>query len=506
MRARRIAALWLPGLPLQAVARDDPATRERPVAVTDGALVLARNLLAAEASVAVGMRVGEALTHAADLMLVPFDGRRTQALWDVVLDQMDALGPTVEDAGLGHALVDLTGVGRSERLLVRRTLQSLTALLGVTGRAAVADGPFVASVAARRTRDDLVLIPRDQGVAYLAPLPVTVLPLSAPALTDLALLGIRTIGHFVTLRLSDVQQRYDGLGMAAFRLAIGQDDRPLVPRSCERRETLSHRFDIPVDDLGPVLFVTKALLDTFAAILRREGLVSHGLRLALAIEGHASVAIEQRWSAPCVPGTAELDALRLVLAERIAGEERDGAMPPRVTELAATLMDCTPDSGTQLPLIGAAVIQRRQSIAHLLTRLHAVLGPMGVVEDTLVASHLIEERWCSRPYDPARIGAAPATMVASDAPSFPSLPGFVLRRPPDPVRLVCVGERVTEMDLGDARQPVIEALGPYTFEGRWWEPGPYSRSYWVIVTVDQTFHFVVEDRTTGRWTRMGVAN
>src|SRR4051812_48071633 len=117
MRVRRVAALWLPGLPLQAVGRDDPAMRARPVALTDGRVVLARNLRAVEAGVAVGMTVAEAATHAPNLTLAPDDPKRTQTLWDVVLDQLDALGPVVEDGGPGLALVDVTGVGNGERPL-----------------------------------------------------------------------------------------------------------------------------------------------------------------------------------------------------------------------------------------------------------------------------------------------------------------------------------------------------------------------------------------------------
>ncbi len=168
--------------------------------------------------------------------------------------------------------------------------------------------------------------------------------------------------------------------------------------------------------------MTKALLDNHAAILRREGLVAAGLRLTLGIEAREPVVIEQRWGAACVPGAAELDALRLTLGDRFVGEERDGALPPRVTEIAVTLLDCAPDGGTQLPLFGAGIVRQREAVGHLLTRLHALLGPMGVVEDVPVAAHLPEERWQTRPYDAARIGTPPApapTMRSIFAPVAP---------------------------------------------------------------------------------------
>jgi len=506
MRARRVAALWLPGLPLQAVGRDDPTMHARPVAITDGATVLARNRRAVAAGIAVGMKVTEAATHAPDLLLAPDDPRRTQALWDVVLDQLDGLGPVVEDAGLGLALVDLTGVGRSERVLVRRTLHALTALLGLTARAAVADGPFVAAVAARRTTQELTLIPRDHGAAFLAPLPVAVLPLAAQAVTDLALLGIRTVSGFAGLRLSHVQERYGIMGIAAFALAIGTDTRPLISRVRERRETLRYPFEPAVDDLTPILFVLKALLDNHAAILRREGLIASGLRLTLGVEGREPVVVEQRWSAACVPGGAELDALRLTLGERFAGEERDGALPPRVTDVTVALLDCAPDRGTQLPLFGAGTVVQREAVAHLLTRLHALLGPMGVVEDVPVASHLPEERWWSRPYDAARIGTPPASPTIVDAVSLPSLPGLTLCRPPEPVTVGWIGEQLIAFGCGGVHHEVIAALGPYHIDGRWWEERRFDRAYWFLLAADQTLHLIVEDRLTGAWTRVGIVD
>lgn len=480
--------------------------RQRPVAISDGTRVLARNRRAVEAGVTVGMTVTEAATHAPDLLLSPDDPRRTQALWDVVLDQLDGLGPVVEDAGLGLALVDLTGVGRSERILVRRTLHGLTTLLSLTARAAVADGPFVASVAARRTTQELTLIPRDHSAAFLAPLPVGVLPLPKHAVTDLALLGIRIVSSFAGLRYSQVQERYGILGMAAFALAIGTDDRPLIPRVRERRETLTYPFEPPVDDLTPVLFVVKALLANHAAILRREGLVASGLRLTLGIEGREPVVVEQRWGAACVPGNAELDALRLTLGDRFVGEEKDGALPPRVTDCAVTVLDCVPDGGTQLPLFGAGTIVQREAVAHLLTRLHALLGPMGVIEDVPVDAHLPEERWESRPYDAGRIGTVPTSPTILDAVSLPSLPGLTLCRPPEPVIVGWIGEHLTTFTSAGVHRDVLAALGPYHIEGRWWEERRFDRAYWFLLTSDQTLHLIVEDRLTGEWKRAGLVD
>ena len=247
MRKRRVAAIWIPGLPLQTVARDNSALRERPVAIIDHDRILARNRDAAEAGIAIGMRISEAATHAADLLLIPDDPRGTQACWDELLDTLDSLGPVVEDAGLGLAFVDVSGTHGNERVILRHTLTSIKTLMQFTVRAAVADGPFVAAIAARKATPtaEIVIIPLDQGAAFLAPLPVTILPLPATMHQDLQLLGVHTVKGFAALRLSDVQMRFGTLGLAALSLGNGQDTRPLIPRSHERQETLSHEIRSP---------------------------------------------------------------------------------------------------------------------------------------------------------------------------------------------------------------------------------------------------------------------
>jgi protein ImuB len=503
MHAQRIAAIWVPGLSLQCAARDDASLREQPVAITDGTVVLERNRRAVEAGITVGMRVAEAVTIAADLLLVPHDPQGVQAVWDAVLLHLDGLGPVVEDAGFGEALVDVSGVGNGERMLVRRSVTALARLLQLTLRAAVADGPTVATIAARRS-PEMTILPRGQSAAFLARQPVTCLPLPASLQEELALLGIRTVGGFAGLRPSDVQRRFGAIGMAALALALGQDDRPLVPRARERGETAAHTFEPPVEDLTPVLFVTKSLLDNLASMLRREGEVAHGLRLTLTFEGQAPLAIEQDWGMARIPGHAELDGLRLALDTQVTAPA-GGGMPPRIAAIAVSLHNCRPDTGVQLPLSGSGTIVRRQAVARLLTRLHALLGPESVVEAIPSAAHLPEEGWEARPYTAERVGTpVPTDLSPMPGSLLPPVPGFSRSAPPEPIALIHQGEQLAAIRSGETEWEVITALGPYMAEGRWWEAGRYARAYWLLLTADQGLHLVAQDCLTGRWARYGM--
>lgn len=506
MGARRVAAIRIPGLPLQCAAQDDPALRQRPVAIIAGGAVIARNLRAVEAGIGVGMHAPEAAVHAPDILLVPDDPRGVQAVWDAVLDYLeDAIGPVVEDAGPGEAFVDVRGVG-NERLLVRRALVAIDALLKLSGRAAVADGPAVASIAARRaTRaGEITIVPRGSGAAFLAAQPVTLLPLPPTMQADLALVGVHTIGGFAALRPSDVQRRFGRIGTAALDLALGRDDRPLVPRPRERGETLAQSFDPPVEDTGPVLFMLKSLLDSLAGHLRAEGMVAHGLAMTLTFESGEPLTIDQRWGAACIPGPAELDALRLTLDTPLTSETTD-AMPPRIAAVCVTLHECVPDAGVQLPLIGGATILRRQAVAHLLTRLRALLGPDGVVEAVPKSAHLLEDGWTAHPYEAARVGTlAPDNPPVPHAALLPVVPGFAVCQPPDAVAIALHGAAPASLLLGAVRWDVIAALGPYAASGGWWEGSGYNRAYWLLLTEDQALHLIAEDRVSGAWARYGV--
>ncbi len=505
-RARRVAAIWIPGLPLQCAARDDATLRTHPVAITDGQIVLTRNRRAVEAGISVGMRVAEAVTHAADVLLVPHDPQGVQAIWDAVLVQLDALGPVVEDAGLGEALVDVSGVDGSERLLVRRTLIALGSLLQLTARAAIADGPFVSALAAHRMakEGEAAIISRGTSAAFLARQPATALPLPMTMQQELALLGIATIGSYAALRPSDVQRRFGQIGMAALTIAIGQDDRPLVPRSREYHETRTETFEPPVEDSTPVLFIVKALLHEHASTLRRAGMVAHGVELTLTFEASEPLVIAQRWSAPTIPGPAELDILRLALDARVTATSRDG-IPPRITAVTLALTECTPDAGVQLPLTGGGTILRRQAVARLLTRLHMLLGPESVREAIPVAAHLPEAGWITRPYIVERIGTpVPDAITPPQGSTLSSIPGFTIYRPPHAITLTWQYEAPATFIHGATHRDIISALGPYMVDGEWWHRGAYIRAYWLLLAADQTLHLVAEDRQTGLWTRYGI--
>lgn len=481
--------------------------RERPAAVVNDRGVLARNRCAAAAGVTVGMRVAEAVTHAADLLLIPDDPPRVQRAWDAILDLLDSLSPVVEDAGPGFALADLTGV-RGERAAVARTLRSLATLQTFTARAAVADGPFTATVAARRGAAPVTVVPRGASPAYLAPLPVGVLPLPGRMRSDLALLGVRTVGAYAGLRFADVGRRFGAFGVAAFSLAIGRDDRPLFPRPRERKEQFMHTFDPPTNDLTPALFVTKALLDAHAATLRREGLTAAGVRLTLTCEAGDPLVVEQRWGEAGIPGRPALEALRLALEKTVAGAggAGDDTLPPRIAAVSLSLLDCQPAVGVQLSLFDAATVGRRTGVAHLLAQLHALLGPMGVVEDVPVAAYLPEEGWVSRPACPAQIGAPPASLPDPTLALVPALPGFVCCQPPEPVRLVWGGETPAMLVTGSAYAEVQGAFGPYLAAGRWWEGEGVDRAYWLLVTGEGTLHLLAEDRGGETWTRIGMVD
>ena len=102
------------------------------------------------------------------------------------------------------------------------------------GGVGIADGPFAATLAARRSLDragspPVVVVPGGSP-AFLAPHPVSVLANPGPASAELvdvwARLGLRRLSDVAALAGTDVVGRFGVEGLVAYQLASGDDAHP----------------------------------------------------------------------------------------------------------------------------------------------------------------------------------------------------------------------------------------------------------------------------------------
>ncbi len=96
-------------------------------------------------------------------------------------------------------------------------------------------GKFTAHAAAMQVAPGRIrLVDKAEEVRFLAPLPVTLLPLPPLHLQQLHWLGVRTVGQFAALPAAAVWQRFGAAGKLAHRWAQGKDDRPVRSRLSRR--------------------------------------------------------------------------------------------------------------------------------------------------------------------------------------------------------------------------------------------------------------------------------
>src|SRR5436309_242 len=111
-------------------------------------------------------------------------------------------------------------------------------------------GPLPATrVAAGQARPGRpMLVGTDGAAAFLARLPVDRLNLEPAVADELRALGIRTAGELAALPLPAVADRFGPGGIAAWRLARGEDEAHVAPRTPPEplRETIE--FPEPVGD------------------------------------------------------------------------------------------------------------------------------------------------------------------------------------------------------------------------------------------------------------------
>jgi DNA polymerase-4 len=130
--------------------------------------------------------------------------------------------------------------------LGQRILQTLADFPTALG---IANGKTLAQIAAFYTPIcEIRGIPAGSETAFLAPLPLTCLPLHSELARRLNQLGLHIFGHLAPLPRSAVQMQFGQDGLRMHHLAHGMDPQPLVAHRFERPICASEWFEEAVAD------------------------------------------------------------------------------------------------------------------------------------------------------------------------------------------------------------------------------------------------------------------
>ena len=289
---------------------------------------------------------------------------------------LEALGAAVESRRAGEVFFAVDGLrgmygGSAEGVLA--------AARGALGR-----GPRIAT---GPTRFAAYLAAAEWG----SPVAVEALRsrLEAPApevealLEALERLGIETLPALARLSRAQAADRFGRLGLAAHRLARGEDS-PLRPRT--PHEDLAESIELPEGTAGRLLErALELLVDRLLALPQRGGRTLLGVRLGALLAGGGSWSVEQGLGRP----TASARALARLLVPRL--EE----LPGPATALRLRALGLGPAASDQLELaVGGSELARRRRLGAAVREVRAAQGAGALLKILPVDSaSRVPERW-----------------------------------------------------------------------------------------------------------------
>lgn len=258
-----------------------------------------------------------------------------RAAAEVALDALAEFTPFVEgevdpaSAAFGQVFLGIEGLERlwgNEPALLDRIVRALAPILPGPPRAGIGGSRFAAQVAAVMAREQPPLRPGpgaawlavpqcgpEAEAAFLAPLPIALLPADPDTQERLRVFGLRRIGEFARLARSSVVARFGAEGGFLHDLANGRDGRPLVPRHPPERVRAEVELEPPVTLLEPLRFVLHRLAGALCEQLAARGAGAAIASLELALEGGQKLAVRQPLPAP----TSQPEPIERLLLSRL---------------------------------------------------------------------------------------------------------------------------------------------------------------------------------------------
>lgn len=157
----------------------------------------------------------------------------------------------------------------------------IEAYLGITPTIGVGSNKFVARVAsAANSETSPLCIKEGEEAQFLAPYPITLLPLDKEMQRRLPLLGIQTLGQYAVLPRGSVLEQFGKYGRWLHELAKGIDIRPLRSYQPAPKLHQSYAVDDPILNYGVMVNILRQMSE----------LLSHQLHLREA--GHITLLLE----------------------------------------------------------------------------------------------------------------------------------------------------------------------------------------------------------------------
>jgi protein ImuB len=392
-----IACVVIPGFELRAALRERPRLALEPAALAPepgSEPLLGPVTAAAEAAgVEPGMRLGEALATCPSLQLVDPDPAAAEEAWEQIVRRLEDAGFAVDPAAPGCAYFETRGAERLYGGLepaLKRALASVGP--GWDARVGAAGRRFAALAAANVARSGQALVVSDERTReFLAPLPLTLLPVDAGRRQELEDLGVKKLGELAGLPGGAVAERLGPDGRRAWGLARGGSSGRVRGRrpAAELTETL----EFP-EAVGNELTLRRSLgvlLDRLLARPERGGRALRKVALVARLVGGGS----WRRTVTLRDATADPARLRAALGPKLL------ELPAPSVKLTLEALALAESTGQQLELVRPEGADLRAHLSEGLRQVRAGTGSGSVCTVVEVApwSRLPEQRALLVPRD-----------------------------------------------------------------------------------------------------------
>jgi len=326
--------------------RDDPALRGKPVLVGGSArrgVVASCSYEARTFGIHSAMPMAEALRRCPRAIVVRHRMERYAEASRAFFAILGDYSPEVEGLSLDEAFLDVTaserllGDGKTIALAIKRRVRAELSLVASVG---VAPIKLAAKIASDIDKPDgLRIVPPDQLLGFLHPLPVTRLwGVGDTTREVLATMGLSTIGDVARYPEAALVGRLGATtGHHLAALARGEDHRPVVaerdPVTVGHQET----FDDDVSDKGELAVLLLDQADRVAARLRAADLRARAVVLTVKYDDFRQITRRMTLDAATSDGGV-LARTAIELLAKIAIEPRKGGRV-RLCGIAATQLE-----------------------------------------------------------------------------------------------------------------------------------------------------------------------
>lgn len=263
--------------------RDEPSLKGKPVVV--GGDPRRRGVVAAASyeARAFGIHSAMAMAHAVrrcpSLVIVPPDFGKYRAVSALVLGIFREVTPLVEPLSLDEAYLDVTENAWGEPLatpVARRIKERIREETQLTASAGVAPNKFLAKVASGwKKPDGLTVIPPERVEWFLQQLPAGALwgvgPVTARRLQAI---GVQKVVDLRTVPLELLRETVGSQALWLRQLAVGLDDRPVVPSRSPKSSGSETTFATDLTDATEIRARVVEMAEDAAGWLARERLLA----------------------------------------------------------------------------------------------------------------------------------------------------------------------------------------------------------------------------------------